>query len=415
MKELLGMRKLLFVPVDPRSSQALAEALRAPRTEWQCYLASSPEAARQRLSEKDLDAVVADLDTESGRALLAQARASFPEVARIGVVPHKHLKVPQLGVAHQVVSSFTDFPDLEAAIERSCRLRDLLRGERICRTLGELGELPPAPGVYLRLMEKLHAPDASVAEAAAIIEGDVGTSAKLLQVVNSVVFRTSREIVTVKMAASFLGLDVIKSVVLSLEAFQSFGKLPGVPNFSLTELQVHCRLAASLAGQMPLPADARDAAIVAALLHDIGKLVLAYKMPERFARLLAHARSECRPLWRVEEELWGITHAEVGAYLLGLWGLPIPVTEAIAFHHAPWSVPPRAFDPIAAVYAANLLAHEAEGLPQDGEWNLDFLQSVGVAAQLPAWKTLAQRAAAPAADSTVRSSSSDAKQRVPVI
>ena len=113
-------------------------------------------------------------------------------------------------------------------MERSCRLRDLLRGERICQTIGELGELPSAPTVYLELMEKLNQPEASVGEIAEIIEGDAGTSAKLLQLVNSIVFRTSREIVTVRMAASFLGLDVIKNLVLSSEAFQAFERLPAI-------------------------------------------------------------------------------------------------------------------------------------------------------------------------------------------
>jgi putative nucleotidyltransferase with HDIG domain len=406
------MRKLLFVPADPQVTQALAEAFRAPRQPWQPYLAATPEAAQQGLAEKDLDAVIADMDTEAGRALLNQARACFPEVARIGVVPQEHLKIPQLGFVHQAVPSFTDFPVLEIAVERSCRLRDLLRGERICRTLGELGELPPAPGVYLRLLEKLNRPDASLAEVAAIIEGDVGTSAKLLQVVNSIVFRTSREIITVKMAVSFLGLDVIKNVVLSLEAFQAFGKLPALPDFSWTGLQEHCRLTAAIAGQMPLSGEARDAAMVGALLHDIGKLVLAYKMPDRFARLLGHARAEGRSLCRVEEELWGITHAEVGAYLLGLWGLPIPVTEAIAFHHAPWTVPQRGFDSSAAVYAANLLAHEVEGLAGHDDWNVAFLDGLGLSAHLPHWKALAQRTVLAGVHAPSRPSASASKQRV---
>jgi putative nucleotidyltransferase with HDIG domain len=309
------------------------------------------------------------------------------------VVTSHQLRAPHPSFVHQVLCDPLDLRELEVALERSCRLRDLLRGERICQTVGELGELPSAPGVYLALVEKLNRPETSVGEIAELIEGDVGTSARLLQLVNSIVFRTSREIVTVKMAASFLGLDVIKNVVLSMEAFQAFQKIPAIPGFSLDELQAHCRFTAAMAGQLPLPADVRDAAIVAALLHDIGKLVLAYKMPDRFARLLARARAEQKPLYQVEEEQWGITHAEVGAYLLGLWGLPLRVTESIAYHHAPATVPHQRFDALSALYVANLLAHEMEGTPGDRKWDLQFLEGIGVASQLPGWKTMARELA----------------------
>jgi HD-like signal output (HDOD) protein len=127
------------------------------------------------------------------------------------------------------------------------------------------------------------------------------------------------------------------------------------------------------------------------LLHDIGKLVVAYRMPDRCARLLARARAEKQPLYRVEEELWGITHAEVGAYLLGLWGLPIRVTEAIAYHHSPSAVPHQNFDALAAVYVANLLANENEGTDGDQQWDLDFLEDVGVIDKLPGWRRMAEQ------------------------
>jgi putative nucleotidyltransferase with HDIG domain len=219
---------------------------------------------------------------------------------------------------------------------------------------------------------------------------------------------------TIRMAASFLGLDVIKNVVLSMETFQAFEKIPAIPGFSLDELQAHCRFTAAIIGQMQLPNDVRDAAIVAALLHDIGKLVIAYKMPDRFARLVARANAEQKPLYRIEEELWGITHAEVGAYLLGLWGLPIRVTEAIAYHHSPSAVPHQRFDALAAVYVANLLAHETEGSATNLEWDLGFLESFGVAGQLPDWRTMVSEMALLQQDSSQSPLEPKSKQRIPV-
>lgn len=408
------MRRLLFAAADPRTSQALEATLCGRQEIRQWQVVANLEEAQSRLVEGDWDVLVAELGTETGCAILQRARESFPDVARIGVALRSQLKALHLCLVQQAVSNLSDLQELEVAVERSCRLRDLLRGERICRTLGELGELPQAPGVYLELMKRLDQPDTSVGEIAEIIEGDVGMSAKLLQVVNSIVFRTSREIVTVKMAASFLGLEAVKNLVLSLGAFQAFENLPEVPEFSLPDLQVHSRLTAAIAGQLPLSKDVRDAAIVAALLHDIGKLVLLYKMPYRFVRLLARARAEQRPLHQIEEELWGITHAEVGAYLLGLWGLPVRVTEAIAYHHGPAAVPHRRFDAVAGVYAANLLAHQNDGGAESRGWDMDLLGDLGVTGQLPAWREMAQRTRALDKEGLQRATESQGRQRVPV-
>jgi HD-like signal output (HDOD) protein len=374
-----------------RAWEASLQACRGP---WEARIVCGDADAPDQLAALEWDAVVAHLGSKKGAAALTQARSSFPEAVRIGVVGQRQLRAPHPSFVHQVLADPLDLRELEVALERSCRLRDMLRGERICQTLGEIGELPSAPGVYLQLMERLNRPDASIGEIAEIIEGDVGTSARLLQLVNSVVFRTSHEILTVRTAAGFLGLDVIKNVVLSMEAFQAFQKTPSIPGFSLNELQAHCRLTAAIAGQMRLPADVRNAAIVASLLHDIGKLVLAYKMPGRFARLVARAQAEQKPLHQIEEELWGITHAEVGAYLLGLWGLPLRVTEAIAYHHGPSSVPHQRFDALAAVYVANLLAHEIEGTAQECRWDVPYLEALGVLSQVPGWKAMAREVSA---------------------
>jgi putative nucleotidyltransferase with HDIG domain len=385
------MKKLLFALADPQICDGLRVALLERQAEWQGEVILLAEISRDTLAKNTWDALVADLEVDGGRALLVQSRREFPEIARIGVVRHARRDVTQLALAQQIIRSFVDLSELDIAVQRCCALRDLLRGERICRTIGELGELPSAPGVYLELMTRLDGPDASVAEVAAVIEKDAGISAKVLQIVNSPVFRTSRDVVTVKMAAGLLGLNVVKNVLLSVEAFQSFEHLQRVPDFSFSALQSHCCLTAAIAGRMGLSNEVRDTAVVAALLHDVGKLVLASKAQDRFGRILARAKAEGRPLYRVEEELWGITHAEVGAYLMGLWGLPTQVTEAIAYHHSPSTVPPRPLDALGCVYVANGLAHEVEkGIEWD--WDKNYLKAWGGLNRLDEWRVDAKEA-----------------------
>jgi HD-like signal output (HDOD) protein len=104
---------------------------------------------------------------------------------------------------------------------------------------------------------------------------------------------------------------------------------------------------------------------MAALLHDIGRLFLASSMPDEFCSVLARCSERgCKP-FEAEEELLGTSHAEIGAYLLALWGLPNLAVEAIAHHHRPTRIPHSGFDCAAAVYVADLLAHEMDDHPED--------------------------------------------------
>jgi HD-like signal output (HDOD) protein len=160
----------------------------------------------------------------------------------------------------------------------------------------------------------------------------------------------------------------------------------------LEALQRHARLTALIAARLPLPSHLSDITVVASMLHDLGKLIMAWKLPERFGKLLAEAALEDCPLYIVEQREYGFSHAEIGAYLLGLWGLPYAVVEAVALHHRPDRVPHRKFDAVAAVFVAGLLAHEIEGSPAGEriEQPLDAYQeelaSMGVEENLVQWR-----------------------------
>src|SRR5581483_11115596 len=166
--------------------------------------------------------------------------------------------------------------------------------------------------------------------------------------------------------------------------------------FSFEDLHVHSQLTAKIAGRL-LPVSAvRDAAIVAGLLHDIGKLVLATRSPQHFARAIQESRVENIPLYEAEHRLIGVSHAEVGAYLLGLWGLPAPVVEAVANHHAPRRIPHTGLDNVGTVHIANVMANEhpvyppqVKALPKQ-QLDADYLNVVGIINQVAQFEDLAK-------------------------
>ena len=96
----------------------------------------------------------------------------------------------------------------------------------------------------------------------------------------------------------------------------------------------------------------------------------------------------------MESELLQVTHAEVGGYLLGVWGLPLSIVEAVAFHHAPGQVPGGELDTLAAVHIADALleAEQNERLDVQRESKLDlaFVERAGLTAKLDVWRALAR-------------------------
>jgi HD-like signal output (HDOD) protein len=245
------------------------------------------------------------------------------------------------------------------------------------------------------LTEELTNADTSLQKLARIVEQDVGISAKILQLVNSAFFGLAHSITNIEHAVIYLGINTLRSLALSVEIFRVFQPKTPLPEFSLEKLERHARLTAHIAARLPVPKHLADIPMVAGMLHDVGKLILAWKFPERFKKLLAQAAEERRPLYKVEQREYGFSHAEIGAYLLGLWGLPYVLVEAVAYHHGPSRVPHENFDAVSAVYVANFLAHELEApsaevpLEEDAETNRKELTALGVEGDLAAWRAMA--------------------------
>jgi HD-like signal output (HDOD) protein len=397
------MKHILFVDDEPRILEALQRMLRPRRDEWEMSFAASGEAALNQLETGSFDVIVSDMRMPGmdGAELLTRVRDRFPGVVRILLTGYTSLEasIRAVPVAHQFLAKPCDPGVLQVAVERACSLKALLGSGLVRRTVSEIQELPALPRTYAALTQALADPDVSLNQVAHIVEQDVAVSAKVLQLVNSPLFGAARHVATVKTAVSYLGVNVLKNLVLSVETFRVFGEAEKVEGFSAEKLHEHAHRTARIAARLPTQGHLRDAAYVAALLHDVGILVLMAKLPKHFLRVMAGVREERRPMHVVEESLTGVTHAEIGAYLLGLWGLPFAIIESVAYHHAPMRVPHQGFDSLATVYVANLLAHEIEdsragesGLAH-AELDSTYLEALGVAEQLPAWRQMAAEVA----------------------
>jgi HD-like signal output (HDOD) protein len=393
------MKRVLFVDDEPKILDGLRRMLRPQRLVWDMAFAAGGEEALAMLEDRSFDVIVSDMRMPGmdGAALLKVVFDKYPNVLRIVLSGYTELESSYRAVpfAHQFLLKPCDTEMLISTIERGTRLADTLHNESMAKIVGALGELPSAPRTYTELRLALSDSEAPVDRIVKIVEKDVAITAKLLQLVNSAFFGTVRTVVDVKTAVMYLGVKTLHDLVLSVEIGRAFDAKRRVEGFSIDQFQRHSNLTASIAVRISEAADFPAHTVAAALLHDAGKLVLADRAPENFARAISLAGREGRPLFSVEEELSGVSHAEVGAYLLSLWGLPYPVVEAVAHHHHPERVSSGAWNPVKAVYVANLLAHEhAQGL--GGETGLThspidpaLVESAGGADRLGEWREVA--------------------------
>lgn len=390
------MKRILFVDDESKILDGIRRMLHADRKRWDMQFAVGGEAALQACAAGRFDVVVSDMRMPGmdGATLLGQIRDQYPGTARIILSGYSEvtLATRAVPVAHRYLSKPCNPAELQSTIERVCALQDIMGTPEIKQAVGMIGELPSLSNSYTALARAVQEPETSIESVARIIEHDIAMSAKVLQLVNSAFFGLARPVSTVQSAVGYLGLETVKNLALASEAFRIFVPDSRIPKELCESMQQHAQRAAAIAAILPVGAKARDVAVLAALLHDIGRLVLACKMPEKFCSALALASQRKCQAFEAEEELLGTSHAEIGAYLLGLWGIPSLVVEAIAHHHHPTRIPHSGIDSCVAVYIADILAHDDSSGCELRDSDRTNLEALGVLPQFPEFRELALQA-----------------------
>ena len=388
--------RVLFVDDDARILAGVEGTVQRAAPHWAARFALGGEAALELIAAERFDAIVCDLSMPGvdGVAVLEGARERQPDAARIvlsaGAGPTTALGAAR--IAHRYVTKPYRDEDLVTVVERACRLRTLLREEGWRRAAGGVMALPSCPRLYGELTELSLDPDATAVDAAALVERDVAMSAKVLQLANSAFFGVARRISRTAEAVHYLGLETLRALVLHAGAFDAFAPARPIDGFDLDALQRISHLAARVARRLAADPLTREHAFTAGLLHGVGLLVLARQDPYDLAVAIAEARRSGRPLHEVEYARHGSSHAELGAYVLGLWGLPEPIVEAVAHQHRISRLAPAAEEPGLAVHVAGVLCGEvAAGATATAPPSLDdaALGAAGVDSRFDEWRTVA--------------------------
>jgi putative nucleotidyltransferase with HDIG domain len=391
-------KRILFVDDEPAVLQGLQRSLRGMRQEWEMEFAASGREALETMARSPFDVVITDMRMPEmdGAQLLDQVRKRFPQTVRIVLSGQSDREtiLRSIGPTHQYMAKPCDLEDLKQKLTHTFALRELLADPRLKEIVCQLENIPSLPSLYIAITTALQSPDTSITQVGDIIAQDMGMCMKVLQLVNSAFFGLPGQISNPRQAAALIGIDNIKALVLSVHVFSQF---QNSSNQDLSFLWNHCLATASYAKAIArLQGAGRqivDDSFTAGLLHDVGKLILYSVCKEECDRIWKLAAEEKTPSLTLERSALGCTHAGVGAYLVGLWGLPDPIVEAVAWHHYPADAAPKAFGSLIAVHAANCFDHQFHCYPEAGaKPTLDqaLLANLGLADRLAAWESACQ-------------------------
>lgn len=253
--------------------------------------------------------------------------------------------------------------------------------------IAKFRNLPSVPTIYNQVITELESPSGSFEEVARLIAQDPLMTAKILQVVNSAIFAPSTPITRAEEAVLLLGTQRTQALVLAVPMFTKYesaactGVAPDKIWQHSMEVAGFARAIAVRAGHTELA----DAAFTAGLLHDIGKLLLAANLAKDYAALHRDCEQRGAEVFQVERHRLGTTHAEAAACLFGMWGLPLPVLEAIAHHHQPLRSEHATFTPLTAVHAANAFFYERRN-PDVNRLDRDYVARLGLLESRNEWR-----------------------------
>ncbi len=320
--------RILFVDDEPRVLEGLRDVLRRQRKVWDMHFAVGGADAIKQLDLQSFDVIVTDakMPQIDGVTVLKYARERRPEAVRIVLSGEagENLALRLSPHAHQSLAKPCRIGELETTLTRACSLRRLVADPALRAVLGQIRELPALPRTYTRLITALEDDRIGMLDVCHIVETDLALSAKLLQLVNSAFFGAGRPVKTLLQAIQLLGLELVKSLALATGVFSGDGL--GAERLAFFEaLQRHSMDVAYVACALSTIEERRNV-FTTALLHDIGLLIELQHMPH-----LLTGGTPAIEWKRAEDRL----HPSIGAYLLGLWGLPLDVMDCVANHHEP--------------------------------------------------------------------------------
>lgn len=398
-------KKILFVDDEVVVLQVLKSVMREQQENWELAFAESGMRALEMMQQEHFDAIITDMNMPGmdGIELLAEVKNRHPASVRLILSDHSNVEMVMrsVGTSHQILSKPCDPLKLKTALIDAFGLRDTLSSSALQQLVSGMTSLPSLPMIYQKITEAVQSDHASIAHIGALIEQDIGLTTKILQLANSAYFGLCHQISSPAEAAKFLGMDVLRGLVLANGVFSQFDEelVNKMSLYNMIDRSIAVADAARQIVNLEQGSDlAADQAFLGGMMHDLGSLILATNTPEKYFETLQYAAKNNLPMVEAEYLVFGTSHAEVGAYMLGLWGIDEVVVAAVAYHHKPFDFPCFKFTSLTAVYVAATLITDAAttacGVPVEELIEgkaLEYIENMGKVDRLPLWCSACER------------------------
>ncbi|MBK7645232.1 MAG: HDOD domain-containing protein [Planctomycetes bacterium] len=389
------MKRILFVDDEPAVLSGLQRMLRPMRDHWEMTFTGGGEAALELLAREDFEVVISDMRMPGmdGVQLLGEVQRRHPRIVRIILSGHAdhEMILRAVGPTHQFLNKPCSPELLCATVERACALQDRVVAPGLKELAASLDSLPSPPVIYNQIVAEIGSPAGSLEKVGEIIASDVAMTAKVLQIVNSAFFGMRQRVSDPGLAVRFLGLETIKALVLSVHIFSKYDCDPRCEQAVRELWSASARVGARARQIALLEKSAReivDQAFFGGMLHHVGQLLLLAHAAERYSGVLQRLQASPElDIEAVEFEVFGGTHSDLGAYLLGIWGLPGSIIESVAFHHHPAPLAQAGFGPLTCVHAAAAITAGLEGGSSGRQCTVDlsYLEALGLVDRYPLW------------------------------
>lgn len=359
-------KTILFVDDEKQILKALKRLFL--RSENRILLAEGGKQALEVLATEKVDMMITDMRMPEmdGHELLVEVKKRYPEIIRIALSGYTDKKVVLSALDKNLAKIYLFKPwnndEIKQIIDGLFAFEGMLKDKNLLNIINNLDNLPTIPHLYHRITEMVEAEN-SIEEITACIEEDQAIASRILRIANSAYYGSKTG--SIKDAVMFIGLDNIKSIILTNAVYSSTSgnqkELERIwSHSSKTNKILHLIYTKLL--KKRLSRDEKSAG----LLHNIGEGIILTNIGHLDEELLASIKE------------MGIGHEHIGGYLMNWWELTLPIIESALFHHQPENPMIVNKELVCAVHLAQAMAWQSMEDKEAGSISMKALEILGI-------------------------------------